>query len=243
MNNTKKEETLTCLHDKLRYIQVNLNAPKSAFNRFGNYNYRRAEDILSALKPFLNELNLTITINTEVTSIASHYYFVCTATIADGSGQTISTKALAREDETQKGMNSSQLSGSCISYAKKYALGNLFAIDDEKEADTNEFQSQTKQQPQPIQQQPQQPIQQQPQPIQQPIQQPQQPQSSIEAEQIMLALQEANAAKDRTELERIWIAYKHLQQNSSFVTPFSAICQKFPKPEPKAPINDGRPSL
>lgn len=213
MNNTKKEETLTCLHDKLRYIQVNLNAPKSAYNKFGNYNYRKAEDILSALKPFLNELNLTITINTDVTSIASHYYIVCTATISDGSGQTISAKALAREDETQKGMNSSQLSGSCISYAKKYALGNLLAIDDEKDADTNEFQSQSKQQPQ------------------QPIQQQPQPQSSTEAEQVMLALQEANAAKDRTELDRIWKAYKHLQHNLSFVTPFSAICQKFPKPK------------
>lgn len=203
-NNNVSE--LTSLHDKLRYIQVNLNAPKNAVNKFGGYQYRKAEDILAAVKPYLNELNLVLTINTEVQFIGSHYYFVCTASITDSSN-TISAKALAREDESQKGMNSSQLSGSCTSYAKKYALGNLFAIDDEKDADTNEFHQQTQQPSAPHQQQ---------------------PSSSSANEQIAIALQEINAAKDRTELTRIWNAYPHLREYPAFKTPIEIKSKQLP---------------
>lgn len=121
---------------KLSKIQSTLKAPKNLFNKFGNYAYRSAEDILEAVKPLLAEHELVLTISDEL--LINHHggenYIKATAIITDGTN-SISNSALAREALEQKGMSSSQLSGSTSSYARKYALNGLFLIDDTKDAD------------------------------------------------------------------------------------------------------------
>ena len=124
------------MYEKLMNIQKELKAPKSQMNKFGGYSYRSCEDILEALKPLLakNKCILTITDNIEL--IGDRYYVKATATLIDTeSGDTISVNASAREEDSKKGMDSSQLTGSCSSYARKYALNGLFAIDDTKDSD------------------------------------------------------------------------------------------------------------
>jgi len=118
----------------LAEIQAKLKAPKSQFNKFGNYPYRNQEDILEALKPLVNPDGYSITINDEVVLIGSRIYVKATATLTNGK-ETFSSTAFAREDETIKGMSVAQITGSTSSYARKYALNGLFAIDDTKDAD------------------------------------------------------------------------------------------------------------
>lgn len=125
------------LNGALSEIQAKLNAPKSQYNSFGKYNYRSCEDILSAVKPLLAEYGLTIILSDCVVLIGDRYYIEATATVSDGMN-SISNKAYAREDETKKGMDGSQITGTASSYARKYALNGLFAIDDTKDADTDE---------------------------------------------------------------------------------------------------------
>lgn len=121
--------------EKLAKIQAELKAPKNQFNKFGGYKYRNCEDILEAVKPLLNGAILTI--SDEIVMIGERYYVRATATYKDGDYvQTAS--AYAREDDTKKGMDASQLTGSTSSYARKYALNGLFCIDDTKDADSNE---------------------------------------------------------------------------------------------------------
>jgi hypothetical protein len=120
------------LNKKLAEIQRNLKAPKGQRNNFGNYNYRSAEDILEAVKPLLGDL--TVTVDEELVVLGERYYVKSTAELSDGEN-TISKSAFARESETKKGMDDSQITGSTGSYAKKYALNNLFAIDDTKDSD------------------------------------------------------------------------------------------------------------
>lgn len=119
---------------KLAKIQSTLKAPKNQFNKFGNYNFRNKEDILEALKPFLKDLDVAITLNDEVVNIGKFNYIKSTATITDGEN-SISATSFAREAEEQKGMNPAQMTGSSNSYAGKYALGDLLLLDDTKDDD------------------------------------------------------------------------------------------------------------
>lgn len=124
------------VHEKLLTVQAELKAPKSQFNKFGNYAYRNAEDILEALKPLLLEVKATNTISDEIILVGERYYVVATAMFTDvETGESIKVSANAREEETKKGMDSSQITGSSSSYARKYALNGLYGIDDTKDAD------------------------------------------------------------------------------------------------------------
>lgn len=120
---------------KLIKIQSELRAPKNNENKFGGYKYRSCEDILEALKPLLYEHGLLLTLNDEIVVIGDRYYVQATATVMDADGNHCSTKALARESEDRPKMDSSQVTGSASSYARKYALNGLFCIDDTKDAD------------------------------------------------------------------------------------------------------------
>ncbi len=134
---------------KLIEVQALLKAPKGQFNKFGNYNYRSCEDIIEAAKPLLNERGLLLTISDTIVNIGDRFYVEATATVTDGE-QTITTKAYAREEETKKGMDGAQITGAASSYARKYALNGLFAIDDNKDGDaTNTHVKQNKAQKQP----------------------------------------------------------------------------------------------
>ena len=131
-----EEKTKPNLRVKLSAIQGSLKAPKGQTNKFGGYNYRSAEDILNAVKPMLGEWKCSLVISDEIVEVAGRIYVRATATIADNdSDQAISTNAFARETETKKGMDEAQVTGSASSYARKYALNGLFAIDDTKDPD------------------------------------------------------------------------------------------------------------
>ena len=122
---------------KLVKVQNELKAPKSQFNKFGNYAYRNCEDILEALKPLLNEVKAIVNISDEIVLVGERYYVKATVKFIDAeTGEIVEASAMAREEESKKGMDSSQLTGSTSSYARKYALNGLFAIDDTKDADT-----------------------------------------------------------------------------------------------------------
>lgn len=116
-------------------IQTELKAPKSQTNTFGKYKYRSLEDILEALKPLLNKQKCFVSLTDEIVLVGDRYYVKATATIKNDSGDSISVSAMAREEENKKGMDSAQLTGATSSYARKYALNGLFAIDDTKDAD------------------------------------------------------------------------------------------------------------
>lgn len=121
---------------KLVKVQSTLKAPKNQFNKFGNYAYRNCEDILEALKPILAEVGAIVNISDEVVLIGERYYIKATVKFIDAeTGETVEASAMAREEESKKGMDSSQLTGSTSSYARKYALNGLFAIDDTKDSD------------------------------------------------------------------------------------------------------------
>jgi hypothetical protein len=123
------------LNDKLATIQTKFKSKKSRFNSFGKYNFRSAEDILEATKPFLLELGVTVTINEEVQLLFDSMPVIeSTATISDGKN-AIHAKAIVGVDLNQKGMQVPQQFGSASSYGKKYALGNLFLIDDTADSD------------------------------------------------------------------------------------------------------------
>ena len=121
---------------KLVKVQSELKAPKSQYNSFGKYSYRNCEDILEALKPILNEVKAIVNISDEVVLIGDRYYIKATVKFIDAeTGEMVEASAMAREEETKKGMDASQLTGSTSSYARKYALNGLFAIDDTKDSD------------------------------------------------------------------------------------------------------------
>ena len=124
------------IYEKLLNIQVELKAPKSQRNNFGKYNYRSCEDILEAVKPLLKKEKCTLIINDEIEQIENRYYIRAVATLIDvETGEKIGTSAYAREEESKKGMDGSQVTGASSSYARKYALNGLFAIDDTKDSD------------------------------------------------------------------------------------------------------------
>lgn len=128
------------IYEKLNKIQTELKAPKGQYNSFGKYKYRSCEDILEAIKPFLTETKTVLTINDEIVFIGNRFYVKATAVLADCENENsfIHNTAFAREDDSKKGMDGSQITGASSSYARKYALNGLFAIDDTKDADTDE---------------------------------------------------------------------------------------------------------
>lgn len=117
-------------------IQSELKAPKSQFNKFGGYKYRKAEDILEAVKPLLAKQKCTLIITDDVVLVGNRIYVKATATIKNEKGECETTTGWAREEETKKGMDGSQITGASSSYARKYALNGLFAIDDNDDSDT-----------------------------------------------------------------------------------------------------------
>ncbi len=141
------------IYAKLAAVQNELKAPKSQFNKFGGYNYRSCEDIVEAVKPLLNKYGLLLTLTDEIQMIGDRYYVKATATVVTTSTEPPSTitadsisfkaepravtvQAYAREEQDKKGMDGSQITGASSSYARKYALNGLFAIDDTKDSDT-----------------------------------------------------------------------------------------------------------
>lgn len=134
----------------LQSIQAELKAPKGQTNKFGGYRYRSAEDILEAVKPLLNKYNSYLTVSDDIVEVGGRVYVKAIATLHEShKGEIASTTAFAREAEVKKGMDDAQITGSASSYARKYALNGLFAIDDTKDPDaTNDHgKSQPKSQP------------------------------------------------------------------------------------------------
>lgn len=125
------------IYEKLMNVQASLKAPKGQYNSFGKYKYRSCEDIVESVKPLLKQNGLLLTMSDEIIMVADRIYVKATATIIDtAEGKEISVTALAREEETKKGMDGSQVTGASSSYARKYALNGLFAIDDTKDSDS-----------------------------------------------------------------------------------------------------------
>lgn len=141
------------IYEKLLKAQVELKAPKGQYNSFGKYKYRSCEDILEALKPVLDKLKLTLFISDEIVEVGGSYkvskkdeivesegrkYVKATITLIniEKPDEIIKTSALAREEETKKGMDGSQITGASSSYARKYALNGMFMIDDTKDSDS-----------------------------------------------------------------------------------------------------------
>ena len=129
----KLVETFDDLHAKLAQIQIDIKAPKTQFNKFGNYSHRNIEDILEAFKKVSRGTYLVL--SDEIVELGQRVYVKSTATISDGK-DTISACAYAREALQKKGIDDSQVTGSTSSYARKYALGGLLGVDDNKDADT-----------------------------------------------------------------------------------------------------------
>ena len=125
------------MNKKLQKIQNELKAPKTNMNTFGGYKYRNVEDIMKGVKPLLDKYGCTLTLTDEVVLVGDRFYIKSMATITDtDTGASVSTLGWAREDESKKGMDVSQLTGSCSSYARKYALNGLLCIDDSKDIDS-----------------------------------------------------------------------------------------------------------
>lgn len=130
----------------LMAVQADLKAPKNQHNSFGKYDYRSAEDIIEAVKPLLKENGLFLNMSDDIVLIGDRYYVKATVKVVDVvTGESVQTSALAREAAQKKGMDESQVTGTASSYARKYALNGLFAIDDNRDADTDEYARQTSQ--------------------------------------------------------------------------------------------------
>ena len=126
------------IYEKLLKAQVELKAPKGQYNSFGKYKYRSCEDILEALKPVLDKFKLTLFIKDDVIEVNTRNYVKATITLVniEKPDEQIQVSALAREEETKKGMDGSQITGASSSYARKYALNGMFMIDDTKDSDS-----------------------------------------------------------------------------------------------------------
>ena len=136
------------VYEKLLSVQNQLKAPKSQYNAFGKYNYRNCEDILEAAKPICKAVNALVYLSDEIELIGERYYVKATARFIDPeSGEGVYAVAYAREEETKKGMDGSQITGASSSYARKYALSGLLGIDDTEDSDvTNNGYSETEKQ-------------------------------------------------------------------------------------------------
>lgn len=130
----------------LMAVQAELKAPKNQHNSFGKYDYRSAEDIIEAVKPLLKDNGLFLNMSDDIVLIGDRYYVKATVKVVDVvTGESVQTSALAREAVQKKGMDESQVTGTASSYARKYALNGLFAIDDNRDADTDEYARQASQ--------------------------------------------------------------------------------------------------
>lgn len=124
------------VYAKLAKVQSELKAPKGQYNSFGKYHYRSCEDIVESVKPLLKANGLLLTLSDEIVNISDRFYVKATATVIDTTDEkSISVSAFAREEKEKKGMDGSQVTGASSSYARKYALNGLFAIDDTKDSD------------------------------------------------------------------------------------------------------------
>lgn len=135
----KKENRIEEIPFKHRIVllQNELYAPKNQFNKFGGYRYRNCEDIYNAVKPLLQKYLMTLRMTDNIVLIGDRYYVVTNAILEDAmSNEVVSNTAYAREEETKKGQDGSQITGASSSYARKYALNGLFLIDDVKDSDT-----------------------------------------------------------------------------------------------------------
>lgn len=193
---TKEEKKETGLQEALIAIQKKLKAPKDLYNKFGNYKYRSAESILEAVKPLLAENGVLLTITDELVMIGNRYYVKSTATAQKG-GETMCGIGYAREDDSKKGMDGSQITGASSSYARKYALNGLFLIDDTKDADTDEYPNQQESAAKKAQPKPSQP-------------QPAKQQSLFNDETELVAEQEMLACNSYDELMAVWSKYNKL---------------------------------
>lgn len=208
------------LHEKLNLIQTKLEAPKDMQCVLG-YKYRSAESILAALKPFLREMKLTLNTEMEILVVLNRVYVKCTVILSDEK-DSIKASGMAREADNKGKLDVAQITGSATSYARKYALGNLFAIDDTKDADADEYaqygqvaqsttatvsQDKPKQAPKQVKQQA--------------------PQG--EEERIMLILQDISHARSRKTLTTIWNENKDLQSNPRFKEAAEEAAKKYPK--------------
>ena len=190
------------LIEKLVIIQGTLKAPKNQTNNFGKYKYRSCEDIFEAVKPHLTTHGLYLSLSDELVNIGDRYYVKATASITDGK-DSLTVSAYAREEENKKGMDGSQITGTSSSYARKYALNGMFAIDDNKDSDaTNEQTNHSTTIPA----------------------MPEKKLISFEDASIqvqnekllIVALAEIKVVDNLDKLKNIWIAYPMLQQNESF---------------------------
>lgn len=198
------------LNEKLINIQSELKAPRDKYNKFGGYAYRSAEGILESVKPLLKKYGVSLLMNDEVLLIGNRFYIKATATLKSGD-ETYSSSAFAREEETKKGMDASQLTGSTSSYARKYALNGLFCIDDNKDADTNEYQPQQLNAPR-TQAKPQ-----------------QQAAQPVDNNTLQLALVEVQSAQSKESLNEILSRYKMLYHDTTFQTAVREVNAKFKK--------------
>lgn len=135
------EEKEMSFYEKLSALITELKAPKGQRNNFGKYNYRSAEDILEAVKPLANKYGLVPKLTDEIVQVGDRYYVKAKAVITDGIN-TEEASGFAREPESKKGMDESQITGTASSYARKYAMNGLYQIDDTKDADTDEYKQQ-----------------------------------------------------------------------------------------------------
>ncbi len=132
------EENKLSFNEKVVKVQSELKAPKGQFNKFGNYKYRSCEDIVESVKPILNTYGLVLNLSDELVIVGDRFYIKAVACLSDGT-QAITSTAYAREPKELKGMSESQITGTASSYARKYALNGLLAIDDTKDPDIDEF--------------------------------------------------------------------------------------------------------
>ena len=128
------------VYKKLLAVQAELKAPKGQYNSYGKFKYRSCEDILEAVKPILAKVGATLVVGDELLVMGERYYIKAVATFTDTeTGEAVTNTAYAREEETKKGMDGSQITGTASSYARKYCLNGLFLIDDTKDADTDAY--------------------------------------------------------------------------------------------------------
>ena len=136
------------VYEKLAAVQAALKAPKGQYNSFGKYKYRSCEDIVESVKPLLKTNGLLLTLSDEIVLIGDRFYVKATAEVIDTKdGGMITVSAFAREEESKKGMDGSQVTGASSSYARKYALNGMFAIDDTKDSDSTNTHGQEQEAP------------------------------------------------------------------------------------------------
>lgn len=186
---------------ELIIMQTRLNVPKNQRNKFGGFNYRSAEDILESLKPLLKETECFLNITDSIELVGDRYYIKATATITNKEGVQVSSSAYAREELAKKGMDASQITGSTSSYARKYALNGLFAIDDNKDADTDEFKKQQDK-----------------------------PAKEVDSkEDVSLALQQIKEAQTLGDLTKVYNDWKAFQKDKRFLSSLTSKRKQFEK--------------